>query len=118
MAFVLETLRGLALLLHGCSLCPTVLQRSLISPLSLHSFHIVTVIPGGFSALHPDFSADRDGIGFTLVTRDRVQFRRAIESFVRVDAAGMAGRVMARTESVGSEVLRITPAGRCAVEVL
>ena len=118
MAFVVETLRSLASLLHDCLLCPTVLQRPLIPPLSLHSFHIFTVITDGFSALHPDFSVDRDGIGFILVTRDRVQFRRAIESFVRVDAAGMAGRVMARTESVGSEVLRITPAGRCAVEVL
>ena len=47
-----------------------------------------------------------------------MQLRRAIERFVGVDAAGVAGRVVARTEPVGSEVLRITPAGGCAVAVL
>ena len=114
---MLETPLSLSLLLHGRSLCPTVLQRPLISPLSV-PFHSVVVITVCFPALHPDFPVDRDGIWFILVTRDRMQFRRAIESFVGGDAAGVAGRVVARTESVGSEVLRISPAGRCAVEVL
>lgn len=117
MSLMLETPLSLALLLHGCSLCPTVLNHPLISPLSL-PVHIPTIITVGFPALHMDFLVDHDGIGFILVTRDRVQFRCAIERFICVDAAGMAGRVVARTEPVGSEVLRITPARGCAVAVL